>query len=57
MEKLQKVIRPDIGIITNIGDAHSENFAGYEAKAAEKLKLFTDASTIVFCRIIPLCAG
>lgn len=50
MEKLQKVIRPDIGIITNIGDAHSENFAGYEAKATEKLKLFTDASTIVFCR-------
>ena len=50
MEKLQKVIRPDIGVITNIGDAHSENFAGYEAKAAEKLKLFAGASTVVFCR-------
>lgn len=50
MEKLRKVIRPDIGVITNIGDAHSENFAGNEAKAAEKLKLFADASTIVFCR-------
>ncbi len=50
MEKLQKVIRPDIGVITNIGDAHSENFTGYEAKAAEKLKLFAGASTIVFCR-------
>ncbi|MFZ2338661.1 MAG: bifunctional UDP-N-acetylmuramoyl-tripeptide:D-alanyl-D-alanine ligase/alanine racemase [Bacteroidales bacterium] len=50
MEKLQKVIRPDIGVITNIGDAHNENFTDYEAKAAEKLKLFAGASTVVFCR-------
>lgn len=50
MEKLQKVIRPDIGVITNIGDAHNENFTGYETKAAEKLKLFAGASTVVFCR-------
>ena len=28
MEKLQKIIDPDIGVITNIGDAHSENFSG-----------------------------
>lgn len=26
MEKLQKVIDPDVGVITNIGDAHQENF-------------------------------
>ena len=26
MENLQKVIDPDIGVITNIGDAHRENF-------------------------------
>lgn len=49
MEKLQKVIDPDIGVITNIGDAHSENFPDNSTKAAEKLKLFINASLIVYC--------
>ena len=50
MEKLQRVIDPDIGIITNIGDAHNENFPDHETKAREKLKLFLNASIIIFCR-------
>ena len=33
MDKLQKIIDPDIGVITNIGDAHSENFPDNETKA------------------------
>ena len=49
MEKLQRIIDPDIGVITNIGDAHSENFPDNRTKAAEKLKLFTDASMIIYC--------
>ncbi len=49
MENLQKVIDPDIGVITNIGDAHSENFPDIGAKAAEKLKLFVNASLIIYC--------
>ncbi len=49
MEMLQKVINPDIGVITNIGDAHSENFPDNKSKATEKLKLFKNASLIVFC--------
>ena len=49
MEKLQKIINPDIGVITNIGDAHSENFSDIYAKAAEKLKLFINASAIIYC--------
>jgi alanine racemase len=49
MENLRKVIDPDIGIITNIGDAHDENFPDHETKAREKLKLFANASTIIFC--------
>jgi Alr-MurF fusion protein len=50
MEKLQRVIDPDIGIITNIGDAHSENFQDNEVKAKEKLKLFVNTSLIIYCR-------
>ena len=49
MENLRKIIEPDIGIIINIGDAHGENFPDMTAKAAEKLKLFINASTVIFC--------
>jgi len=49
MEKLQKIIDPDIGVITNIGDAHSENFPDNLVKAEEKLKLFANASLIIYC--------
>ena len=49
MNKLQKIIDPDIGVITNIGDAHRENFPDNEAKASEKLKLFINSSLIVYC--------
>jgi len=50
MDKLREVINPDIGVITNIGDAHSENFSSIESKAAEKLKLFINSSMIIYCR-------
>jgi len=50
MERLRDIIQPDIGVITNIGDAHSENFSNLEEKTSEKLRLFRDSSTIVFCR-------
>jgi alanine racemase len=49
MENLRRIINPDIGIITNIGDAHSENFPDLQSKAKEKLKLFVNASVIVYC--------
>lgn len=49
MGKLQKVINPDIGVITNIGDAHSENFTDNKTKAKEKLKLFVNTSLLIYC--------
>jgi alanine racemase len=49
MEKLQQIIDPDIGVITNIGDAHSENFPDNVVKAEEKLKLFINSSLIIYC--------
>lgn len=49
MEKLRPVIEPDIGVITNIGDAHNENFPDLVTKAKEKLKLFVNASMIIYC--------
>jgi Alr-MurF fusion protein len=49
MDKLQRVIDPDIGVLTNIGDAHRENFTDNESKADEKLRLFKNASLIIYC--------
>lgn len=43
MEKLQKIIQPTIGVLTNIGEAHSEGFTSLQEKETEKKKLFKDA--------------
>ena len=49
MARLEPIIRPTIGIFTNIGEAHSEGFESRAEKAAEKLKLFDHAETLIFC--------
>ena len=41
MQRLQQMIRPQIGIFTHMGDAHDENFTSKEEKLAEKARLFT----------------
>lgn len=50
MVRLERVVRPQIGVITNIGDAHQENFKDLESKIREKLVLFKDVSVLVYCR-------
>jgi alanine racemase len=49
MEKLQVVIDPTIGIFTNIGTAHDENFSDAEHKIKEKLKLFQHVKVLICC--------
>jgi Alr-MurF fusion protein len=48
MEKLQKMIDPGIGVITNIGEAHAEGFVSREEKIREKLRLFITSDTIIY---------
>lgn len=50
MEKLEKMIVPSHGIITNIGEAHQENFQSLDKKLLEKLKLFKNAKKIYYCK-------
>ena len=50
MERLERMIRPDIVVITSIGDAHSANFASEEQKIEEKLKLCLNAKTIIYSK-------
>ncbi len=49
MGRLQPIINPTIGIFTNIGAAHSENFISVKQKVGEKLKLFTKVKTLIYC--------
>jgi alanine racemase len=49
MIKLEAIIRPSIGIFTNIGEAHQEGFKDIQEKLRQKLILFKDASKIIYC--------
>lgn len=50
MIKLEKIIKPTIGILTNIGDAHQEHFIDIRQKVNEKLSLFVKSDVLIFCR-------
>ncbi len=48
MDKLQAIIRPTIGIITNISGAHQENFDTLYEKCCEKLQLFKQCDIVIY---------
>lgn len=48
MEKIAEVIKPTIGILTNIGAAHDGFFQNKEKKLIEKAKLFNHCQTIIY---------
>ncbi len=47
MENLATIIQPTLGILTNIGNAHSQGFNNQQQKLQEKLKLFSSAKTVI----------
>lgn len=49
MSRLEKVIRPTIGIFTNIGTAHDEGFRDLTQKIREKLMLFHHSKVLIYC--------
>lgn len=50
MSKLEAIIEPDDVIITNIGEAHQENFTTIEEKLLEKLQICRNAKRIFYCK-------
>lgn len=48
MERLERIIRPDVVIFTSIGDAHQENFLSIEQKCDEKMILARSARRIIY---------
>ncbi len=49
MEKLEKIIRPGIGVFTNIGQAHDEGFESTVQKIKDKLRLFVHSEYLLYC--------
>jgi alanine racemase len=50
MSRLEKVIKPQLGIFTSIGPAHASGFESQEQKIREKSDLFSHTQTIICCR-------
>lgn len=50
MERLEAIIKPEIGLITNLGSAHARGFASNSIKLEEKLKLFAECRIIICCQ-------
>lgn len=48
MDALEEIIKPNIGILTNIKSAHDEGFNSRTEKLQEKLKLFKNAEKIIY---------
>lgn len=48
MLRLEKMIKPEIGILTNINKAHIENFEGKEELSSEKLMLFENVKALIY---------
>ena len=50
MEKLREIIKPTIGVFTNIGSAHGKNFESIQQKIDEKIKLFDGIGNLIYCK-------
>ncbi len=48
MQNLEEIIKPTIGILTNIGDAHNEGFSSKNQKISEKVKLFNNCEVVIY---------
>ena len=56
MKALRAIIQPTIGVMTNIGPAHQENFSTIQEKCHEKLLLFKDAKVLIYNADEPVVA-
>ncbi|MDN3203935.1 bifunctional UDP-N-acetylmuramoyl-tripeptide:D-alanyl-D-alanine ligase/alanine racemase [Algoriphagus sediminis] len=50
MKALERMLKPDLGIFTNIGTAHDEGFLSRKDKIEEKLQLFESTSFLIYQR-------
>jgi Alr-MurF fusion protein len=48
MESLEEMIKPTLGVFTNIGEAHDQGFENTDSKIIEKLKLFDHSTALIY---------
>lgn len=48
MERLEGMIKPAIGVLTNITNEHSDGFANRQEQIAQKIKLFKESPVIIY---------
>lgn len=48
MQRLEAMIRPDVVVVTSIGDAHQANFTSLDEKIEQKLILAQRAKTLIY---------
>lgn len=49
MAALEEILRPNLGIFTNIGTSHNEGFGSVQEKIREKLQLFIHSEALIYC--------
>lgn len=47
MDRLEEIIKPTVGILTNIGAAHDAGFSSRKEKLQEKMKLFAGVEVLI----------
>ncbi len=53
MELLERMICPDVVVVTSIGDAHQEGFDSMEQKIEEKMMIASRAKTVIYNSAYP----
>ncbi|MFI3286303.1 MAG: alanine racemase [Rikenellaceae bacterium] len=48
MEQLEQMIRPEVVVVTSIGDAHQAGFSSTEEKVSEKLQIAKRAKCVIY---------
>ncbi len=48
MQKLEAIVKPDIGIFVSFGQAHQENFSDMKEKAEEKMQMMNEVKSIIY---------
>ena len=48
MQKLEPIVKPTIGILTNIGSSHDEGFEDWNQKITEKITLFKHSKVLIY---------
>ncbi len=50
MQALEKIVKPTLGLFTNIGTAHNEGFSTMKEKVEEKAQLFSNSELVIYCK-------